>query len=225
MAARNIQELVDAQVGLWEKERLASKGKQEGPTVSIHRLPSSGATVIGKKVSELLGFGFFDKEIVEEIAKEENIRESLVANLDEHFRTAIERHVLAGFSSKSFSESDYLKDLVHVISHVGHRGNAVIVGRGSAFILPKETTLRVLLTAPLEDRIQWHTAKTGIDAADVEKILEMEEKSRLEFLKQDFGVSAIRPSDFDICIDTATFGIDGAADLIATAARKRFGMN
>ena len=69
MAARNIQELVDAQVGLWEKERLAAKGKQEGPTVSIHRLPSSGATVIGKKVSELLGFGFFDKEIVEEIAK------------------------------------------------------------------------------------------------------------------------------------------------------------
>jgi len=189
MAVHNIQQLVDAQVGLWEKERLAAKGKQEGPTVSIHRLPSSGATVIGKKVSELLGFGFFDKEIVEEIAKEENIRESLVANLDEHFRTAIERHILDGFSS---------------------------------FILPKETTLRVLLSAPLADRVDWHAKKTGIDAADVQKILEMEEKSRLEFLKQDFGIDQIRPQDFDICIDTATFGIDGTADLIATAARKRF---
>ena len=225
MAVRNIQELVDAQVGLWEKERLASKGKQEGPTVSIHRQPSSGATVIGEKVSELLGFGFFDKAIVEEIAKEENIRSSLVENLDEHFRTAIERHVLSGFSSKSFSESDYLKDLVHVISHVGHRGNAVIVGRGSAFILPKETTLRVLLTAPIENRVQWHAEKTGIDTADVQKILEMEEKSRMEFLKQDFGIEAVRPEDFDICINTATFGIEGAADLIADAARKRFAIN
>lgn len=222
MAVHNIQQLVDAQVGLWEKERLAAKGKQEGPTVSIHRLPSSGATEIGKKVSELLGFGFFDKEIVEEIAKEENIRESLVANLDEHFRTAIERHILDGFSSKSFNESDYLKDLVNVVSHIGHRGNAVIVGRGSAFILPKETTLRVLLTAPLADRVGWHAKKTGIDIADVEKILEMEEKSRLKFLKQDFGIDQIRPQDFDICIDTATFGIEGTADLIATAARKRF---
>ena len=145
-----------------------------------------------------------------------------MTNLDEHFRTAIERHILSGFSTKSYNESDYLKDLVHVVSHIGHRGNAVIVGRGSAFILPKETTLRILLSAPMADRVGWHAQKTGFAEADVQQILEMEEKSRLEFLTRDFGIKSIRPEDFDLCIDTATFGIDGAVDLIEAATRKRF---
>lgn len=224
MPVRNISELVDRQAQRWEKERLANAGNHEGPTVSIHRFPSSGATEIGKRVAEALDFGFFDKEIVEEIAKEENVRSSLVENLDEHFRTAIERHILDGFSSDSFNESDYLKDLVHVVSHVGHRGNAVIVGRGSAYILPKETTLRVLLTASLEARTAWYAAKANLPAADAGAILEKEEKSRREFLKRDFSVESIEAGDFDICIDTETFGIEGAAALIVEATRRRFSL-
>ncbi len=224
MPVRNISDLVDRQAQRWEKERLANQGSHEGPTVSIHRFPSSGATEIGKRVAEALDFGFFDKEIVEEIAGEENVRSSLVANLDEHFRTAIERHILDGFSSQSFNESDYLKDLVHVVSHIGHRGNAVIVGRGSAYILPKETTLRVLLTASLEARTGWYAAKANLPAADAQAILEKEEKSRLEFLKRDFSVESVNPGDFDICIDTETFGLDGAAELIVAATRKRFNL-
>lgn len=222
MSVRNIQNLVETQAGRWEQERLEAKGKQEGPTISIHRFPSSGATEIGKRVAEALGFGFFDKEIVEEIAAEEDIRESLVANLDEHFRTAIERHILDGFSSKSFTESDYLRDLVHVISHVGHRGNAVIVGRGSAFILPRETTLRVLLTAPLERRTEWYATKANLKPNDARAILEKEEKSRREFLKRDFSVESIGPGDFDLCLDTETFGLDGASELIVAATKSRF---
>lgn len=224
MTVRNIQDLVDRQAQRWEKERLAAQGGHDGPTVSIHRFPSSGATEIGKRVAEALDFGFFDKEIVEEIAGEENVRSTLVANLDEHFRTAIERHILDGFSSQNFNESDYLKDLIHVVSHIGHRGNAVIVGRGSAYILPKETTLRVLLTAPLEARTGWYAAKANLSPADAEAILKKEEKSRLEFLKRDFSVDTVNPGDFDICIDTETFGLDGASDLIVAATRKRFGL-
>ncbi|MFP6663144.1 MAG: cytidylate kinase-like family protein [Deltaproteobacteria bacterium] len=222
MTIRHIQDLVDRQAQRWEKEQLAAKGKQDGPSVSIHRFPSSGATEIGRRVAEALDFGFFGKEIVEEIAREENIRQSLVANLDEHFRTAIERHILDGFSSDSFNETDYLKDLVHVVSHIGHRGNAVILGRGSAFILPKATTLRVLLTAPLENRVAWYTKKTGLPVADAEAILKKEESNRSEFLKRDFSVESISPSDFDLCLDTATFGIEGTADLIVAATNKRF---
>jgi cytidylate kinase len=225
MSIRHIQDLVDPQAQRWEKERLASKGKQDGPSVSIHRFPSSGATAVGRRVAETLDFGFFDKEIVEEIAREENIRQSLVANLDEHFRTAIERHILDGFSSDSFNETDYLKDLVHVVSHIGHRGHAVIVGRGSAFILPKETTLRVLLTAPLQKRVEWYAKKTDLPVADAEAILKKEESSRSEFLKRDFSVEAINPVDFDLCIDTATFGINGASELIVAAAKKRFSLS
>ena len=80
-------------------------------------------------------------------------------------RGTIERYLVDAFRGARFTESDYLRHLVRTVAALGERGAAVILGRGSVFILPPERALRVFLVAPREHRLeriakQEHLART-----------------------------------------------------------------
>ena len=152
MAPRSIDELVAHQVRRWELEQRAATVRPQAPCIAMSRLPHSGAAELGLRAAEKLDFGFFGIEIVEQIADESGIQPQLLTGLDEHVRSGIDRYVADAFRSGAVTESTYLRQLMHVLATLGARGGAVILGRGSPFVLRPERTLRVLVTAPAEFR-------------------------------------------------------------------------
>ena len=152
MAVHKLDELIDQQVRRWQAARAEAGGGAKGTSVAVSRLPFSGAGEIAHLLGARLGYGVFGREIVDQIAEEEGISKTLVAGLDEHVESAIERHVVDGFSRRKFTESDYLRDAVRIVSTLGMRGHTVVVGRGAASVLPVADTLRVLIVAPKEAR-------------------------------------------------------------------------
>jgi cytidylate kinase len=177
---------------------------------------------MAQKLAIRLDYGLFGREIVDQISAEEGVSKRLVADLDEHVENAIERHVIDNFRRQNFTESDYLRDAMRIVSTLGMRGRTIVLGRGSACILPAATTLRVLVVAPTEWRRDRLARIRGVSAEEAEKTLAREDAGRAAFWKHNFNVDHSDPVLYDVVMNSAMLGIDGVVDLVAQAFRLRF---
>lgn len=219
---RSLDEIVTEQVRRWERERGRDAPVWPAPSIALSRLPGSAAAELGQRVAERLGFGFFGIEIVELIARESGARRELVAGLDEHVRGAIDRYLMDTSKGRTFNESAYLERLVRVLATLGERGQAVILGRGSVFVLRPERTLRVLVVAPRPQRLERLAKRHDLPLDQANEVLAQEERERVAFNRHHFHADPDDASVYDLVVNTGTLTVELAAQLIEQAARARF---
>ena len=143
--------------------------------------------------------------------------------MDERVRSAIEADDRRPAEPAApFSESDYVSRLVRVIATLGEGGSAVIVGRGSAYILGPERALRVLVVAPREDRIERFAKRHDLPLAEAEARLAREDDARRQFIERSFRVDPDDASLYDLAVNTASFGIEGCVELVQEALARRW---
>jgi cytidylate kinase len=221
---RGADALVREQIQRWQlrEERGGSDLSRGSPCIAISRLHGSGGAEVGRRVAERLGFGFFDREIVNHIAREEGVQRWLVEDVDEHVRTAIDRWVLDAFRGRRFSESDYLRGVVRAVATLAERGAAVVLGRGSPFLLSSDRALRVLVVAPKATRVERFAKEHGCTSEEAAERLVRKDAERREFLARSFDVAPDDPTLYDLVVNSATLGAESAGDLIVEAFRLRF---
>ncbi|MCP3983103.1 MAG: cytidylate kinase-like family protein [bacterium] len=217
---RSFDEIVNHQVRRWEME--SEQGRPAAPTVALSRLPGSAAAELGQDVADRLGFGFFGIEIVDLIARETGTQRDLVAGLDEHVRSTIERYVVDATKGRTYDENVYHQQLVRTVTTLGERGLSVILGRGSAFLLRPERTLRVLVVAPREDRVERLAKRLDLSTEAASDHLDREDADRLHFNRHHFHVDADDASLYDLVVNTGALSLALAAELVVEAALGRF---
>ena len=89
--ARNIAEQIERQARRWEIQKRAAEPKPAAPCIAISRLPGSGADRLGRRVAEKLDYGFFGIEIVDQIAREQQIHRRLIEGLEDKTRRSARR--------------------------------------------------------------------------------------------------------------------------------------
>jgi cytidylate kinase len=159
---------------------------------------------------------------VDQIAREQHVQRELVAGLDEKVADAIHRYVIDSFRSRDFRETDYLRGLVQVMTTLGERGMAVILGRGAAYILPPERALRVLVIAPRAVRVERFAGEHAIPVSEAADRLEQEDALRNDFLRVQFGVDPDDPTHYDVVVNSERLGRQASARVIVEALRHRF---
>jgi cytidylate kinase len=217
--SKRVDSLVSLQVRRWGS---IDRHEAVRPCVAIANLPGSGGGEVGRLAAEALGYGLFGREIVDEIAKRRNVSEELVRGLDQRVRSVIDRYVADSFGSRSFSEADYLTEVVRTVTTLGQRGMAVVVGRGSAFILRPEVALRVLVIAPRPFRIERWCKLHGLDAERAAQAVDAEDARRVEFVRHSFGARLDDPVHYDLVVNTGMLGFETAARAIVGVLRERF---
>src|SRR5215211_8099555 len=128
--------------------------------VCISRAEGAQGEVVGRLVSEQLGYRYLDEEIVARAAEAGGIDPDLVAGAEE--RRSLLRRVVEGLGhasvaqapSEQMPETEAHQDLIReVIREVAAQGDAVIVAHGASHeLVGDESVLRVLITAPPEAR-------------------------------------------------------------------------
>jgi cytidylate kinase len=222
MPPHNVEVLIDRQMRRWNLQHTSEEPPIRLPCVAISRLPHAGAGEIGRRVAERLDYGFFGRELVDQIAGERGIQRRLVAGLDEKIHGTIDRYVADAFRVRAFTESDYLRHVVRAIVTLGNRGMAVILGRGSAFILSPARALRVFVIAPTSARIDRLAEANELSHEQAAELLAEEDARRREFFRHQFGVAVDDPLHYDIVINTGTLSIDAAVDVVIAALACRF---
>ncbi len=219
---RSVGELVDHQMLRWELSRRSAASEARRPCIALSRYPGAGGAELGQRAAEVLGYAFFGIELVDWIARRTGYARQLVAGVDERIRNAIERSVADVMRQQRFTESDYLREIVSTVSALGERGGAVVLGRGSQFILPAERALRVLVVADREQRIERLAKQQSLPPDAAAAALEREDAARREFLLHHFKRDPDDPSHYDLVVNLGTLSLDAGVALLVDALLVRY---
>jgi hypothetical protein len=114
----------------------------------------------------------------------------------------------------------------HCIYKNALKNNVVILGRGGNYLLEKiPHSLRVRITAAVEDRGRTLCDRFGIDAAAARKILQHRDHERSIYINRAYHRDWANPDDYDMTLNSGHMGFDELVALIVNeipARDKRF---
>jgi cytidylate kinase len=202
--SRRIDRIVEEEIQRWQATQ--ARPRVRG-CVALSHQSGSRAHELARIVADRLGYALFDRELVEEIVRDEGIQKRLVEAMDERVRPLVERFVLDAFHRPAFSETDYLRSLARVLRTLASRGGVVLLGRGAPYLLTPAEALRVLVVAPRDARLE----QLGREA------FAHDEERRRHYLRHHFGVDRDEPDRFELAVNTATLGLETASQLVVEA--------
>jgi len=167
--------------------------------ITIEREYGSGAADIARKLAERLGWRLLDHALSEEIARRLHCKCEVI---DEHEERVDPLHyrLFRAFMRGSFEgalnaprlgmvDSDCIRKVANeVVTAVAKTGNAVIVGRGSAYFLQTcADAFHVFLYAPLAAKVRRLRAE-GRSEEEAIELAQTVDTDRAEYIQKYFGV-------------------------------------
>lgn len=188
--------------------------------ITISRQFGAGAGEIGQAIARILGYEYYDKEIILRSARETNLNVSALNKWDERVAVNIGfAQSLFDFYNRSLDEKLF-EAQSQVIKQIAEKGNCVIVGRNANSILKYfDSTLHVLLTADEEWRID-RMLKIYPDTTRKQMTTQLHniDKQRAKYCsyytKTEFG----HAENYDVCLNTGRLGIEQTKDTILSMA-------
>lgn len=160
--------------------------KAQKKIITIGRQFGSNGREIGKELSTKLGIPFYDKEILNETAKNSGLSEQLLKSLDEKPSKSFLYSLVMDPYSLGFTASGYQSNLnqqafqatYDTIKKIADEGPCIIVGRCADYALRhNENLLKLFVHAPIEARIKTVMERFGLT----------EDKARSQIIKEDKG--------------------------------------
>lgn len=191
--------------------------------LTISRRIGSLGDAIAQEVAAKLGWHVCDREIVDYIAQNSHVRQSLVNELDEKAQSMIYDRVqrlLRLPDGDSFGIEEYHEALLKTLTYLAARGELIVVGRGSNFALRDDYNgLHVRITAPLEVRAQRLSKRWSVSIAEARRRLQELDHARREFVREHFREDIDDPHAYDLILDTNRLTVHQAASAILTMIR------
>ena len=189
-------------------------------TIAFSREAGSGGITVAREVGRRLSWPAYDQELLENLAKELNVDISLLEDYDERRGSFLVDTIKAFSAAASVSEVTYFRRLVRMIQVLGARGECLIVGRGSTFVLPPETTLRVRIVASRDDRIAFMVREHKLSPVEAARFVDTKDRDRHKFIKDHFHKDPADPQNYDLIINRSRFSVDETADLVIEALQR-----
>jgi hypothetical protein len=223
----DVARVVERQMRNWE---LASAQRAEplphrprcevAQFVCVSRTVACGGGAVARLLGERLGWPVFDREILQAMAGDDQVRARLYEHLDERDVSWLEdalRWVIRG----ELRTDDYFCRLTETVLALARRGPAVFLGRGVDLILPCDRGLRVRITASPErrarDYAREHNMSEVLARAEIERI----DGERGEFRRRRFGKSANDATRYDLVLNMDRLTPAQAVELLLAALRVR----
>jgi cytidylate kinase len=186
-------------------------------TIAVAREAGAPGTAVAREVGRRLNWQVYDYELLQQIAKEHNLRVSLLETLDERRQSWLVE-CMEGFAQHArIGETGYVHHLTQTILSLGAHGCCVIVGRGAAHLLPPATTLRVRLVGAVEDRVAFVMHQRGMARQDAARWVETTERERTAFIKDHFRKDPADPRTYDLILNSSRWSVMECADLVVDA--------
>ena len=206
------------------------------PVVTISRQYGSGGSEVAERVARAMGWTLYDNAVVDEVAArlrmtpaEVSAREERVPSLVERMASAMalgapEVMPVVGDMATVPNEERVVLMTRRVIEDAVAAGPVVLVGRGAQWMLAKRAdALHVFCYAPFEDLVRYAVEQLGIPVAEAStRVTEMNQQ-REAYVRRHWKREWRDVANYDLCVNTANLGVDGAAELVVAVARARFG--
>ena len=111
----------------------------------------------------------------------------------------------------------------HILEEAIARGPVVVVGRGAQEMLAeREDALHVFCYAPRKALIARTMEREGLGAEEAARLVDSTNKERDQWVRLHWERDRRAHENYDLSVNTERLGIEGAAQLVVSAARIRF---
>jgi len=209
------------------------------PVVTISRLYGTGGNQIGRRVAEILGYSYFDKKVIAEVATEMKLSVDQIVDLSEdtyRMRNFVEQLFGLGkqrvrvarkkaypnggrVEVETLNRDESLSLIQNAILTAYEREDVVIVGRGGqALLKEKPGVLHVRIEAPLRARVMTLKEREGLATyAEAENRLLERDQTAAAYLERFYEIDWSNLSYYHLVINAANWDMEGAAQTIAGA--------
>lgn len=194
---------------------------RQGPFVAISRQAGAGGEAVAQALGARLGWQVLDRELLDFLAEQVEEDPRTLALLDETATSWFDQSLFILLRPHLVSQDEYCARLVKILLLTVTQRPIVVVGRGAHVFMPPLWGLAVRIVAPLTERARVVAQERGLDTRAAERWLGTTDRARLEFVRRHFGQDASDPSGYDLVLNTARLGVEGAVDSIEAAARAR----
>ncbi len=197
--------------------------------ITIGREYGSGGRFIGRMVAEKLGIPFYDKELIALAARDGNISENMIEELDE---TTSNRFFYA-LPTSSFMPSTVAStfDLTmndrlflaqsKAIKNIADNGSAVIVGRCADYVLRDNPhVINVFIHANFDYRVEQAIKFYNLNPSNARKLVQKTDEQRQKYYNYYAGRKWGIADNYTLCIDSS-LGWELATDLIVKVAKTK----
>ena len=209
----NVQEKIDIAKNIADNQN-------KKVIITISREYGSGGRYIGKLVAEKLGIKLYDKEFVLKVAESTGLSAEYIEN-NEQKRNVLENLNNGYYSGLNNSDELFIKES-ELIKEVADKESCVIVGRCADFILKdRKDVIKIFINSNIENEIKRAIEFYHLDKTKAEKEINRINKLRANHYKYYTEKEWKNPSNYDICINSDSIGVENAANLICEVISKK----
>lgn len=196
--------------------------------ITINRQFGSLGRPIAKQLAEKLGIGYYDRDLIDKAADELDLPAS---KIDEEEEKA-ESYVVVPFRNMMYplgrGASEVQDKIFHaqqnIIRFLAENETCVIVGRCSDFVLSdKENSIHIYIYAPYKDRLKNSIEDLKLSESQAKKMIREVDEARDNYQMHYAGYHPYDPKYKDIMINSSLYGVEGTAEFLADAVRRKFG--
>jgi len=124
--------------------------------ITISREFGSGGRELGKRMADLLGWDYYDREIIETVAREEGMDADYVqAVLERHEWWTVPITFQRSFTVSASPNTELLVKEKNVIERIAaSERNCILVGRNADYFLREYEPFRIFVCADLESKLR-----------------------------------------------------------------------
>lgn len=212
------------------------------PVVTIARQFGAGGEAVGAVVASSLGADLVDKQIIQQVAERLELPPEEVEAQDEAPGTFLNRLLTAlgsggielsappevaawvpPYADPAFDpRKAVLRITQEVIREAARTGNAVIVGRGAAYVLMDQPGVtHAFLRASEADRLRAVMSLFDLSEEDSRRRIKQTDANRAAYIKQVYGHDWAHPSHYHLVVDTGRLGYETSAAAILATVKGR----
>ena len=199
--------------------------------ITISRQFGAGGKTIGKKVADKLGYTFADDDIIQMVAEAANVSPHWVESVEREAGGKLSRAISNMVSKRLvdrilkdergyIDERLYLDYLVVIIAQIAEEGNAVILGRGSQYILRDHPDVcHILLINEFENRVKFMMEQYDLSESRAVQVVNREEKRRRNLYKKIGKTDYDNPALYHLVLNMGKLDMQKAVKLVLSTVK------
>lgn len=200
-----------------------------GYIITIARQFSSGGREFGRRLADELKIAYYDKEILDDIAKKTPFSMAYIKEVSEH-RPIILPPINYGHSFTLYPDISMQQTIEvqttqnDLIKEYANQSSCVIIGRGADYTLRDMKPFRIFVYADIENRIERCRQREGnehLTDKELKKMILRIDKKRRDYYEYYTGLKWGDKDNYDLLINTSNLDIKLLAHNFAALIRQQ----
>jgi cytidylate kinase len=187
------------------------------PSIAVSREVGARGGEIARRLAVRLRWQAYDREMLEYAVEDQSAIDAVLTDSPPDAASWIESRLHFLQQHNVLSDRKFER-VARLILALAAKGEAIFVGCGAGFLLPRESTLHVRMIAPLADRIAYMSQRLRLSREEAAEQVRQRSAQRDKFQAACFHI----PSDgmiYDMVLNSSALGEGLCSDLVVEALR------